>query len=126
MSCLNHFFCTLKSGIVSRRHFVIVKVSKLVLSIVNLFYKEGFIAGFAFNPKNSYEIIVFLKYINGKSFLKNCLLFSVPSQRYYVDKRKNRFLNGGLFLISTSKNGIVLSNGPTCEEGGEVLARIFI
>jgi len=96
------------------------------LSILNLFYNEGFIAGFSFNPKNSYELIVFLKYIDGKSFLKNCTVFSVSGQRYYAGRSKNRFFNDGLFLISTSKNGIVLSNNPASKVGGEVLAQIFI
>lgn len=126
MKCLNHFFCILKSGIVSRRRFVIVKASKLVLSVLNLFYNEGFIAGFSFNPKNSYELIVFLKYINGKSFIKDCAALSVSGQRSYAVKNKNRFLNDGLFLMSTSKNGIVLSNYPDSKVGGEVLAQIFI
>jgi ribosomal protein S8 len=101
-------------------------VSNLVLAILNLFYKEGFISGFAFNPKNSHEVVVFLKYINGKSFLKNCFVLSTPGQRYYIRKNKSRFFKSGLFLISTSKHGIVLTNNSTCNEGGEVIAQIFI
>jgi len=126
MNCLTNFFCKLKSGIVSRRRFIIVKVSKIVLSILNLFYKKGFISGFAFNPKNSHEVIVFLKYINGKSFIKNCCILSASRQRYYVFKSNQRFFKNGLYLVSTSREGITLVDDSTCKDGGEVLAQVFI
>jgi ribosomal protein S8 len=127
LDSLTYFFALLKIGIKLRKRFVVVRSSRIVLNVLHLLYKEGFISGFAFSPVNCFELIVFLKYVNGVSLIKDCSIVSKSGQRVFFRKGiKHSFLyKGGVFLVSSSTRGVFLTD--SCVDcGGEVLAKILL
>ncbi len=95
-----------------------------------LFYKHGLISGFIINPKNPEKLIIFLKYLDGKPVLKSLCLYSKPRQRIYTNSKKltQQLMKEGLFLISTSNYGVVLTNDNSKVQSinGEILAKIIL
>jgi len=121
------------SGYKSRRLLVRVKKSKLVIQILNLFYSNGLIRGFSFSTSSPYEIIVFLKYVDSKPVLKKFQVISSSGRRSYCKASYifNRLINNGLFVLSTSRLGLVttiqlLNLRKNIKTGGEVLFKILL
>jgi ribosomal protein S8 len=67
---LNRF----KVGGIAKSSHVVVKNTKSVNCLLTILYAEGFIS--AFYLKNKYEIVVFLKYVNGLFLMKNMRVYS--------------------------------------------------
>jgi ribosomal protein S8 len=121
------------SGYKNRRLLVRVKKSKLIIQILNLFYNGGFIRGFSLSTTSPHEIIVFLKYVDGKPILKKFQIFSSGGRRTYCKAPYilNRLANNGLFVISTSCFGLIttqqlVSLRKNIKVGGELLFKILL
>lgn len=114
----------IKNGYQVGKVEVNIRFSKLVLAIVNLLEKEGYIDGV---KKSDREIIIKLKYTNRKPALTEVKRISKPSLRKYAGfKNLPIVLNGlGLSIISTPKGVMSGKEARKGKLGGEVLALVW-
>lgn len=107
-----------------------VNSSKVVLSIVEILVREGYIAGYTKKEDGAKKLLVLdLKYNGSKKerVISGLKRISKPSLRVYVNANEMpRVLNGlGIAIVSTSK-GIMTDKEARKENlGGEVLAYIW-
>ena len=102
-----------------------VSESKVVLNFLKLLYKEGFIRGFKKRKKN---IVVYLKYYNGKPTISYIKSVSTKNKRVYMSymdvikcsNLKETFILGTTQGFCTSKNLF-----DSRFSGGEVVCKIF-
>jgi ribosomal protein S8 len=125
------FNSSLKNAYNRKRKFFTCHMSKLIICILRILYKEGFINGFIVNPRNPKKVIVFLKYNQGKSVFKSIMPISKPSQRIFVKSNffKNKIFKEGCFFLSSNKKGIFLTTPNISLNnnfflGGEILAKL--
>lgn len=110
----------LKNGFLAFKLKVIIKKSRYIISILDVLLYEGYILGYTIQEFN---IIVYLKYINGKSVINDIKLISKPVRRVYFSFKKLRKfseLNETIFFttnkgIKSNKDYCLLKNG----QGGE-------
>jgi ribosomal protein S8 len=79
------------------------------------------------------NVAVFLKYQNGNPVLRKLRLISIPSKRVYVsyDTIIKKLVRSGVFVISTSTQGLVLTENYLQHDskflnvGGELLFQVI-
>jgi ribosomal protein S8 len=133
MKLLHNLLSNIQTGLIIRRKEIDVPRTLLNLEVLNLLYTEGFINGFSISTNKPNCFKVFLKYVNEKSVIKQLKIVSTASRRVYVTHKKLRtdLVFKGLFVISSSENGLVLSDNVmknseiTNKAGGEVLFQII-
>ncbi len=109
--------------------FVLVKASKMIMSILNVLKEEGYIENFEkFSQKPGIDLIkVDLKYSNGRRVIETMKMISKPGCRIYKSVSElPRASNGlGTIIISTSKG--VMADHQAIEEhaGGELICEVF-
>jgi ribosomal protein S8 len=104
--------------------YTIVCCSPLVLNLLNLLYKEGFIQSFSIEKiKNKYYFKVFLRYCNGLSAFSNLKAISSVSSVKYIKYRKLAQTPQGLFFVvlATDKMFLSLDDCKKFKIGGIVL-----
>jgi len=114
----------IKNGYLSGSQTVAVKYSKLVLQILKLLEKEGFLEKVT-HKDNTIEVV--LKYTNRVPALTEVKRVSKPSLRVYKGvKQLPRVLNGlGICIVSTPKGVMTDNNARKEKVGGEVLALVW-
>jgi ribosomal protein S8 len=98
----------LKNNALKKKNFTVLKKSKLIFILLNLFYKKGLIQSFS-TVKNSF--FVYLHYPVNVNVLENLRVLSKPSQILYLkyaDLIKIKTHNRLLF-VSTSIIGLTTS-----------------
>ena len=109
---------------------VIVPVSKVNKSVLEVLKGEGFIEGFSVKKQaiKSFDgLDVFLKYYeNGEPLISRATRVSKPGRRVYVrDGKISKVENGlGIALVSTSQGIISDRDARKKKIGGELLAQI--
>lgn len=103
---------------------VSLRYSKLILKLMQLLKKEGYISDVA---KKDKEIIVTLKYNLRKPAITEVKRVSKPSLRVYKGaKDLPRVLSGlGIAIISTPKGLLTDKDARAQKVGGEVLALVW-
>ncbi len=114
----------IKNGYLSGGQTVAVKYSRLVLQILKLLEKEGFIEKVS---KKENMIEVSLKYTNRQAALTDVKRVSKPSLRIYKGvKELPRVLNGLGFAVVSTPKGVMTDKEARKENvGGEVLALVW-
>lgn len=115
----------IKNGYLVRKPEVIVKYSKIVLQLLKILEKEGYLLKC---EQKGLEIIVTLKYDNlRRPVLTDVKRVSKPSLRIYKGSRAlPRVLNGlGIALISTPQGVMTDREARSKKIGGEVLALVW-
>lgn len=114
----------IKNGYLAGSQKVDVRYSRLVLQIIKLLEKEGFVEKVS---QNINVIEVTLKYTNRKPALTEVKRVSKPSLRIYKGvKELPRVLNGlGFAIVSTPKGVITDKESRKQNVGGEVLALVW-
>lgn len=114
----------IKNGYRVSKPEVVVKFSKLIVAILEVLKKEGYIEDFKAGDR---EITVTLKYVNRKPVLTEVKRVSKPSLRVYSGfKTLPRVLNGlGIAVVSTPKGVMTEKQAKKQKLGGEVLAYIW-
>lgn len=114
----------IKNGYMSGGQSVSVKYSRLVLQILKLLEKEGFVEKVS---KKENTIEVTLKYTNRVPALTDVKRVSKPSLRVYKGvKELPRVLSGlGICLVSTPKGVLTDKDARKMNVGGEVLALVW-
>lgn len=114
----------IKNGYRVGKPNVAVKFSKLIVAIMEVLKKEGYIEDFKAGDR---EIAVTLKYTNRKPVLTEVKRISKPSLRVYSGfKAIPRVLNGlGIAVVSTPKGVMTDKQARKQKLGGEILAFIW-
>lgn len=114
----------IKNGYLVGKISVAVRFSKLILRIMKLLQKEGYIESV---KQNAGELVVTLKYNGRAPVLTDIKRVSMPSLRVYKGvKSLPRVLNGlGIAIISTPKGLMTDKEARKQKLGGEVLALVW-
>jgi small subunit ribosomal protein S8 len=101
--------------------------SNTVKSIMEILKEEGYIENFKLiEDKKQGLVRIYLKYIAGKSAIRNIKRVSKPSLRVYVNRHKiPSVLRGrGIAVISTSKGIMTDKKAKELGVGGEIIGYI--
>lgn len=114
----------IKNGYMVGKQSVSIKYSKLVLNLMKLLQKEGFVEASTHKER---EIMVTLKYNERKPAITDIKRVSRPSLRVYKGVSKlPTVLNGlGIAIISTPKGLMTEKQAKKLKVGGEVLAYVW-
>ena len=122
-------FAKIKNAYRARKETVNLKGSKLLLAIMEIFKKEGYIKDYRFIEDDKQGIIrVYLKYIDkNKPALMDIKRISKPGRRVYVNKDEvPRVLRGiGIAVLSTSKGIVTDTQARKLKVGGEVICYVY-
>ena len=113
-----------KNGYLSGKTAVSLRYSKLILNLMKLLAKEGYIED---TRENSREIVVNLKYVSRKSAITDIKRVSKPSLRVYKGVGQLPYVLSGLgiAIISTPKGIMTDKQARKMKVGGEVLALVW-
>lgn len=107
---------------------VTIPASKLKVELVKLLKEEGFIENYEIEKANpGSNIVVTLKYVEGKPVITNLQRVSTPGLRTYSKSKKlpKVFDGMGIAIISTSK-GLLTDRAARAQGlGGEVLCYVW-
>lgn len=121
-------FCMIRNAIMAKKENLDIPASKQLKSILEILKGEGYIDNFKFIEDKKQGILrVYLKYVSGKSAIKNIKKISRPGLRVYVKKKKVlRVLRGrGLAIVSTSKGIVTDTKARELGLGGEIFANVW-
>lgn len=113
----------------SKHATVVVPMSKLKNEMANILLSEGFVEKVEItkNENGFSQILITLKYVNGKSVITGLKRISKPGLRTYANAADMpKVLNGlGVAIVSTSSGIITDKQARAKNVGGEVLAYIW-
>jgi small subunit ribosomal protein S8 len=124
---LSLLFSNINLASVSRQKSITVKTSKKIIKVLNVFYKEGLIRGYAYNFKITR---IFIKY-SGSEYrptIKYIKKISTPRRFFFVNVKTLSKLNlaGQFFLLSTIEGLVTSTKALSRNIGGKVLCKILI
>ena len=126
---VNLLISKLKNALIFKKLYFEIMLNKFNFRIVYCLYKYGFINGLLLITVKKY--IIFLKYINNKSVIRNIKQISKNGKRVYLNIKKfNNFksmyfkkLNG--FLLISTNRGLFIDEFINLNNiGGEVILKI--
>ena len=104
-------------------------MSKLRAAVLVVLKKEGFIRGYSIktNENNKANLIIELKYFEGKPAITEIKRASKPGLRLYSSKKDMPLNYGGLgiSIVSTSKGLMSDHEARNANIGGEILCSVF-
>ncbi|MDD5431926.1 MAG: 30S ribosomal protein S8 [Candidatus Omnitrophica bacterium] len=121
-------FTIIRNAIMAKKETADMPASNTLKSILGILKQDGYIENFKLiEDKKQGMIRVYLKYIAGKSAIKNIKRISKPGIRIYVRNNKvPSVLRGrGLAIISTSKGVITDQKARELGVGGEIIGYIW-
>mgnify|MGYP001557934246 CR=1 FL=1 len=121
-------FTIIRNAVLIKRDTVDLPASGNIRSIMDILKKNGYIDNFKLIEDKKQGIVrVYLKYIAGKSAIRNIKRVSKPGLRVYVrGKKVPAVLRGrGLAIISTSKGVLTDKEARELGMGGEVIGYIW-
>ncbi len=106
---------------------VSMRASKLKASIASVLKEEGYISDFSFETGPKAQLVVSLKYYQGRPVIEEISRVSRPGLRIYKQKDELPKVKGGLgiAIVSTSKGVMTAENAKAQGFGGEVLCEVF-
>lgn len=121
-------FTAIRNAIMAKKENVDVPASNMTKSILEILKKENYVDNFKFIEDKKQGILrIYLRYIAGKSAIRNIQRVSKPGLRLYVSKRKVPLvLRGrGLAIISTSRGIMTDREARELNTGGEIIGYIW-
>jgi len=121
-------FTIIRNAVLIKRDTVDLPASGNIKSIMDILKKNEYIDNFkVIEDKKQGVVRVYLKYIAGKSAIRNIKRISKPGLRVYVrGKKVPTVLRGrGLAIISTSKGVMTDKEARELGVGGEVIGYIW-
>lgn len=121
-------FTMVRNAFMAKKETLDVPASKITKSIFEILKEQGYIENFKLIEDKKQGILrIYLKYIAGKSAIKNIKRVSKPGLRLYVKHEKvPSVLRGrGLAIVSTSKGLITDTEAKAQGVGGEVIGYIW-
>ena len=101
--------------------------STIKVSVAKVLKKEGFITDYKVEGETKAELVVELKYFEGKPVIESLKRASRPGLRNYAGKDGLPKVNGGLgiAIVSTNKGVMTDRAARAAGVGGEVLCTVF-
>jgi small subunit ribosomal protein S8 len=121
-------FTMIRNAIMAKKENVDVPALTTTRSILEILKTEGYIDNFKLiEDKKQGLLRIYLKYISGRSAIRNIKRVSRPGLRVYVkrDKVPSILRGKGLAIISTSKGIITDKQARDLGLGGEVIGYIW-
>lgn len=106
---------------------VSMRTSKLKAAIANVLKEEGYITDFEIGDGAKAQLIITLKYYQGRAVIEEINRISRPGLRIYKQKDELPRVKGGLGIavISTSRGVMTGKNAATQGLGGEVVCEVY-
>ena len=118
----------IRNALAVRKEKVEIPASNMKKAIANILLEEGYVSGVEF-AENDHEgnIVVTLKYANGKSVIGGLERVSKPGLRTYSGaKNLPKVLGGyGIAIVSTNKGIMTDKQAKAQNVGGEVLCYVY-
>lgn len=123
---LADMFTRIRNGQMSKKAVVAMPSSKIKVAIAKVLVDEGFIAGFRVEAGSKPELLVDLKYYQGRPVIEKLQRVSRPGLRIYRAKDKLPKVLGGLgiAIVSTSRGVMTDRAARAVGIGGEVLCLV--
>ena len=121
-------FTIIRNAIMIKKESVDVPASNTIKAILEIIKREGYVDNFKLiEDKKQGKVRIYLKYIAGKSAIRNIKRISRPGLRLYVKNKKvPAVLRGrGLAIISTSKGIMTDKEAREGILGGEVIGYVW-
>lgn len=101
--------------------------SKIKVAVAKVLKDEGFIADYNVADEAKAELVIELKYFEGKPVIESLKRTSRPGLRSYAGKEALPKVNGGLgiAIVSTNKGVMTDRAARAAGVGGEVLCTVF-
>ncbi|PCJ93893.1 MAG: 30S ribosomal protein S8 [Porticoccaceae bacterium] len=101
--------------------------SKLKVALAEVLKSEGYISGFSIDNADKPQLVLELKYFEGKPVIEEIDRYSRPGLRQYSGSLKLPTIRGGLgvAIVSTSKGVMTDRAARAAGIGGEVLCTVF-
>lgn len=126
---LGDMLTRIRNGQQARLENVVCPHSKLRANVCQVLKDEGFIRDFEVKDgeNNKRDIVVHLKYAEGRGVIRQIDRVSKPGRRTYSGaKTMKRFYNGlGVLVVSTPKGVMSDHKARAANIGGEVLCQVF-
>jgi|DEB19_MinimDraft_2_1074335.scaffolds.fasta_scaffold03687_2 small subunit ribosomal protein S8 len=117
-----NFLVKLKNSSLVNKETLNIRLENVILKIVKILYKEGFIQSFTVNFETK-NILIYLRYSFNKSVFNNVKIISLPSKLLYVKYKelttissKNNFI-----LVSTTEGFKTFLECKKSHLGGKIL-----
>lgn len=106
---------------------VSIPSSKLKVNVAKVLKEEGYITDYAVSESAKPEVVIELKYFEGKPVIAELDRVSRPGLRSYVGKDSLPSVRGGLgiAIVSTSQGVMTDRAAKAAGVGGEVLCTVF-
>jgi len=121
-------FTSVRNAIMAKKENVDVPASNILKSIFELLKAENYIDTFKeIEDKKQGILRIYLRYLAGKSAIRNIKRISKPGLRVYVKKDKvPSVLRGkGLAIVSTSQGLMIDKKARELGLGGEIIGYIW-
>ena len=117
----------IRNGQQARKLEVRMPMSKLKFAIANLLKDEGYIAGTGVeSQEGKSQLVVELKYFQGKPVIESLRRVSRPGLRVYKGKNELPSVQNGLgiAIVSTSRGLMTDQAAREAHQGGEIIATV--
>jgi small subunit ribosomal protein S8 len=117
----------IRNASTAKHRYVDVRATKLIISLVKVMQKVGFVDSSLINEEER-KMRIFLKYSEGReSLITGLKRVSRPSLRRYIESRRIPKIDGGmgLVVVSTSKGIMDGESARALGVGGELLCFIW-
>ncbi len=119
----------IRNAVIVRHNVVLVRASRMKLSIARILKEEGFISDYAVLKDKAHRVIkIYLKYSDkNQSVLSGLERVSKPGLRVYVQQKEISRVYGGLgiAILSTPKGVITGQQARRRGIGGELLCYVW-
>jgi len=124
---LADMFTRIRNAQLASKASVRMPSSKMKASVAQVLADEGYIAGFTVEGDVKPELVIELKYFNGKPVIEKIERFSKPSLRQYRGRDALPKVEGGLgvAIVSTSRGVMTDRAARKAGIGGEVICTVF-
>ena len=126
---LGDMLTRIRNGQRAKKTTIKSPVSKLRANVLEVLQREGYIRGFSTQPVNEGvgEIIIELKYHDGRPVIREISRISSPGRRVYSKiKDLAPHYNGlGISILSTPQGVMSDAEARSNNVGGEVLCQVF-
>lgn len=126
---LGDLLTRIRNGQQAGKDSVTAPFSKLHENVCKVLQDEGFVRDYKIVDleNNKKDIVVYLKYSEGRGVIRKIDRVSKPGRRIYTNvKDMPRFYNGlGILVLSTPHGVIADSKARANNVGGEILCQVF-
>ncbi len=125
---IGNMLTCIRNSQLSKKNVIEIYYSKFKKSILDIFYKEGFIKKIkVIINNNKKKILVYLKYFSNVPVIYEITQISRPSLRIYKSCKNLPVLRSGLgiIIVSTNKGVMTDKQARLLNVGGEIICSVY-